>query len=82
MLLQRVGKNLLFFAIEPERTYAMKGVLSFGYLCLYTVCDISKSLPHCWVMPQRAVLVAADVTRDILTMKQAAEYNGSNQRQW
>lgn len=56
----------------------MKGVLSFGYLCLYTVCDISKSLPHCWVMPQRVVLVAANVT----TMKQAAEYNGSNQRQW
>ena len=44
---KELEKNL-FFAIEPERTYAMKGMLSFGYLCLYTVCDISKSLPHCW----------------------------------
>lgn len=60
-----------FLLIEPERTYAMRGMLSFGYLCLYSGIIYQVSSPLL-VIPQRAALTAADVTRDVLTMKQAA----------
>lgn len=64
-------ETLIFLLIEPERTYAMKDMLLFGYLCLYSSIIYQESSPLL-VIPQRAGLAAADVTRDILTMKQAA----------
>lgn len=66
-----LGRNYYFLLIEPERTYAMKDTLSFGYLCLYSAITYQVSSPLL-VIPQRAILATADVTRDILTMKQAA----------
>ena len=46
VLLQWVGKKFFYFLlVEPERTYAVKDMLSFGYLCLYAVCYISSVFP-------------------------------------
>lgn len=39
-------KRIFYFVlIEPERTYAMKGMLSFGYLCPYAACYVSRVFP-------------------------------------